>query len=71
MTEIPNGPIPDSSWVDPGRLLAGEYPAEPGEAETLAKLGLFRTAGIDFFLDLTEEGELPRYDVAKTCVKMP
>jgi protein-tyrosine phosphatase len=43
------GPTADSYWVVPGRLLAGGYPAH-----TLSRL---REAGIDFFLDLTVEGE--------------
>jgi protein-tyrosine phosphatase len=49
------GPTPDSYWVVPGRFLAGEYPAR--------RLALIREAGIDFFLDLTEENEysLPPY----------
>ncbi len=49
------GPTPDSYWVIPGRFLAGEYP--------LARLASIRDAGIDFFLDLTQENEyaLPPY----------
>lgn len=41
-------------WVVPGRLAAGPYPRDPGE---------LRSAGIDAFVDLTEAGELPAYDV--------
>jgi hypothetical protein len=42
-------------WVVPGRLCAGEYPLE--------QLDLLRAAGIDTFVDLTEEGEygVPAY----------
>jgi len=49
------GPTPDSYWVIPGRFLAGEYP--------LARLAAIRGAGIDFFLDLTQQDEyaLPPY----------
>ena len=61
MSDVPAGPIPSSYWVDPGRLLAGEYPSEPDEAEAEQKRGLLRDAGIDFFLDLTDEGERPPY----------
>ena len=64
MTDVSPGPIPSSYWVDVGRLLAGEYPSEPGEAEAEEKRALLRAAGIDFFLDLTEEDELPPYDGA-------
>lgn len=52
-----HGPIPDSYWVVPGRLLAGEYPGAADDAAARAKLGLFRDAAIDCFVDLTEEGE--------------
>ena len=43
-------------WVVPGRLCAGEYPLE--------QLDLLQAAGIDTFVDLTEEGEygVPTYD---------
>jgi protein-tyrosine phosphatase len=61
VSEIPRGPTPSSYWVDPGRLLAGEYPSELDEAKADEKRALLRRAGIDFFLDLTEEGELPPY----------
>lgn len=50
-------PLPDSYWVVPGRLLAGEYPGAPDEAEARQKLGRVLGVGVDFFLDLTEEGE--------------
>ena len=42
-------------WVVPGSLCAGEYPLE--------QLDLLRAAGIDTFVDLTEEGEygVPAY----------
>ena len=42
-------------WVVPGRLCAGPYPLE--------SLDLLRSAGVDTFVDLTEEGEydLPPY----------
>ena len=43
-------------WVVPGRLLAGMYPGE----EMISEL---RTAGVDTFFDLTEDGELDRYDL--------
>jgi len=52
-----NTPIIDSYWVVPGRLLAGEYPGARTEEETRAKLRSFLDAGVNYFLDLTEEGE--------------
>ena len=39
-------------WVVPGRLAAGPYPRDVDD---------LRAAGIDAFVDLTEEGELPAY----------
>ena len=39
-------------WVVPGRLAAGPYPRDADE---------LRGAGVDAFVDLTEEGELPEY----------
>jgi protein-tyrosine phosphatase len=53
----PGGPIPDSYWVEPGRLCAGEYPYARDRAEAAEKLQRISAAGIDTFIDLTEEGE--------------
>lgn len=50
-------PLPNSYWLIPGRLLAGEYPGTRIEAETRQQLGRVLGVGVDFFLDLTEEGE--------------
>jgi protein-tyrosine phosphatase len=50
-------PIPDSYWVEPGRLLAGEYPGERSDAETRVRLQAFLAAGVSSFLDLTEANE--------------
>jgi protein-tyrosine phosphatase len=47
------GPIRGSYWIEPGRLLAGPYPA--GQLD--------RLAGIDVVIALTEEDELPPYDL--------
>jgi hypothetical protein len=51
------GPIPDSYWVVPGRLLAGEYPGSRTDEQARRKLRQLLSAGVTFFLDLTEEGE--------------
>jgi protein-tyrosine phosphatase len=53
----PDGPIPDSYWIEPGRLCAGEYPYARDPDQALEKLRRLRAAGIDTFVDLTEEGE--------------
>lgn len=59
--QMPSPPIPDSYWVIPGRLCAGEYPGAKEPAEARRKLRLFLDAGFTFFLDLTEERELASY----------
>ncbi len=61
----PDRPIPNSYWVIPGRLLAGEHPSggsefSPGGAAG-SRLEQMLKARIDSFIDLTEEGELPDY----------
>ena len=50
-------PIDNCYWVEPGRLLAGEYPREPDRAPSVAKMRALRDAGISAFIDLTEEVE--------------
>jgi len=54
-------PLPDSYWVVPGRLCAGEYPGAAGTAEARRKLRLFLDAEFTFFLDLTEGRDLAPY----------
>ncbi len=48
-------PLPRSYWVLPGKLLAGGYPGR-GNADRDDVEGILG-AGIDVFLDLTDEGE--------------
>jgi hypothetical protein len=57
----PDRPLPNSYWVIPGRLLAGEHPAGAVAGETSARLQALRRAGIDCYVDLTEPGEQPEY----------
>jgi ADP-ribosylglycohydrolase/protein-tyrosine phosphatase len=54
-------PIPNSYWVQPGRLLAGEYPGSMSRAEAMERMRKLLAAGITSFIDLTEEGEVPEY----------
>jgi hypothetical protein len=56
-----NRPLPNSYWVIPGRLLAGEYPIGSDYTDARGRLARFREAGINYFVDLTEIGELPAY----------
>ena len=54
-------PLPNTYWVIPGRVLAGEHPAVGDTAESSARLARLLDAGIDSFVDLTEKGEMPAY----------
>jgi ADP-ribosyl-[dinitrogen reductase] hydrolase len=47
--------------VEPGRLLAGEYPGGRSLAETTSRLQKLLAAGVTLFVDLTAEGELAVY----------
>jgi ADP-ribosylglycohydrolase/protein-tyrosine phosphatase len=58
----PPPPIPNSYWVEPGRLLAGEYPGSVSRADAMERVQKLLRAGINSFIDLTEEGELPAYE---------
>ncbi|MGH8264795.1 MAG: hypothetical protein ACRET4_15055, partial [Steroidobacteraceae bacterium] len=55
-------PIPHSYWVEPERLLAGEYPSADDGPDTRRRLAQILAAGITYFLDLTQPDELPPYD---------
>lgn len=48
-------------WVQPGRLLAGEYPGHLSEPKARMKIRVLIEAGIDSFVDLTETDELNPY----------
>lgn len=54
-------PLPNTYWVIPGRVLAGEHPAVGDPVESRTRLGRLYDAGIDSFIDLTEKGEMPAY----------
>ena len=56
-----NSPLPNSYWVIAGRLLAGEHPYGMDEADARVRLGRFRDAGINYFIDLTPVDEMPEY----------
>lgn len=55
-------PLPNSYWVVPERLLAGEHPAGRTDESTLERLQRLLDAGINCFIDLTEPGELDAYE---------
>lgn len=48
-------------WVDPGRLLAGEYPGNVISERAAEKVNLLIDAGVRTFIDLTEPHELEPY----------
>ena len=48
-------PIPDSYWVEPGQLLAGEYPGSKEDTAARVKVRKLLDAGVTLFLDLTDE----------------
>jgi hypothetical protein len=50
-------PFPNSYWVIPRKLLAGEYPYAKGEAEGTKKLSRLLKAGIRAIVDLTVPGD--------------
>jgi ADP-ribosylglycohydrolase len=62
IARFPPRPLANAYWVDPGRLLAGEYPGAGSGAETADRIQRLLQAGVNSFVDLTEEGELAPYD---------
>jgi ADP-ribosyl-[dinitrogen reductase] hydrolase len=56
-------PLAESYWVIPERLLAGRYPGGKTPKETERRVAGMLEAGFDAFIDLTEAGELPPYDI--------
>jgi len=54
-------PISESYWVQPGRFLAGEYPAAAYVGRARERLGKMLDMGINTFIDLTLPNELPPY----------
>jgi len=54
-------PFPNSYWLEPGRLLCGEYPRDFDDLGDHAGMSAILQAGARVFIDLTEEGELKPY----------
>ncbi len=54
-------PLPNTYWVIPDSMLAGEHPYGTDDLDTRARLARLREAGINYFIDLTEMGEMPDY----------
>ncbi len=58
MTNLPH---PQSFWIVPDQFLAGNYPGDRTEQSALAKLKRVLEAGVNVFIDLTQEHELRPY----------
>lgn len=56
-------PVDEAYWVIEGRLLAGCYPGGKRPQDVARRLGALLDAGFDAFIDLTEPGELPPYQL--------
>jgi ADP-ribosylglycohydrolase len=54
-------PIPNSYWVEPGVLLAGEHPDGGDEESTRERIESLVAAGVRSFIDLTQPGEIDSY----------
>jgi ADP-ribosyl-[dinitrogen reductase] hydrolase len=60
--QAPPPPLENSYWVEPGRFLAGEYPAVGPEQVARGRVRKLLDAGIGCFIDLTAPGELEPYE---------
>lgn len=54
-------PLGNAYWVEPDRLLAGEYPGASNDDDARVRLQALMELGIDAFLDLTGDGERRPY----------
>jgi predicted protein tyrosine phosphatase len=61
MTQDLPRPISESYWVEPGRLLAGEYPGHYTPEATRQRLDALLQAGFNTFIDLTRPNETVPY----------
>jgi ADP-ribosylglycohydrolase len=57
-------PLPNTYWVLPGLLLAGEHPSGLTAEATGRRLSTLLACGIECFLDLTHPAEIDPYDQA-------
>jgi protein tyrosine/serine phosphatase len=57
----PSRPIPESYWVEPDQLLAGEYPAQFDPEATRKRIDALLQAGFNTFIDLTRPNETVTY----------
>ena len=59
--KTPKRPLPQSYWVKPGKLLAGEYPGNYSVILTRQRVDALLEAGFDTFIDLTKPNETIPY----------
>ena len=57
-------PHDNTYWLEPNRILAGEYPGRLGAGTAEARLREYLACGVTDFLDLTTPGELEPYEEA-------
>jgi ADP-ribosyl-[dinitrogen reductase] hydrolase len=55
-------PLPNTYWVVPGKVLAGEHPLGRTPDETRERVQKLLEAGVGSFIDLTHPDELEAYD---------
>lgn len=55
-------PLPNSYWVIPGQLLAGEHPGGQSAEETEQRIDQLLRAGVRCFVDLTHPEEMEPYE---------
>jgi protein-tyrosine phosphatase len=58
----PPQPIPNCYRVPDSRIIAGEYPGDWDPTKAVERISAFLDAGVEGFIDLTEEGELDSYE---------
>jgi ADP-ribosyl-[dinitrogen reductase] hydrolase len=63
-TALAASPLPNTYWVLPGLLLAGEHPSGLAPEATRQRLGVLLACGIECFVDLTHPAEIEPYDQA-------
>src|SRR4029453_14619440 len=62
--QFPPRPIPDSYWVVPGRLLAGEHPGATSRAVAMERLKRFLPARVSCSIHLPSPDEAMPYEAS-------
>jgi hypothetical protein len=64
VVEAPH-PLPDAWWVEPGRLLAGDFPGASHRHDAVRRLHRLRWSGVSELIDLTTKDECRRAHYVK------